>query len=557
MPQASETKSPSESAPNPPPQLTCFVVIGFGRKTDYATGRVLDLDKTYEQLIRPAFDAIDVNCFRAIDANRTGGIDDIMYRWLYDADIVVADLSTLNANVFYELGVRHAQKPNTTVIIAESVLMQKIPFDLSHFVIHQYQHGGDEIAKEDREKFTAHLTGVVRDILEADQKRLQVAPKSTRLPDSPVFSVLQGIVPPSYQPTTRVLPPDFVPPNLRAAPAKSAGESLAPLIDAAEKAKNGYTIGEGEAKKKVPVDFPLAIQLFQKAIDMVEAENKKPDLFLAQRLALVTYKHAQKQYDAKKIDLAETRAQMLKAEGILEKYCAPEISTDPETLGLSGAIKKRLFDLTDQPPYLDDAIRFYERGFYVKQDYYNGINVAFMFTLRANILLAEGKRFEAIVSYGHGNLIRQKVAEICLALRKDQAAFSRRGDQVWVLMTEAEAYRGQRLTTKVEELEAKISAVPPKDFEQESYERQQKALEAEMAAFEKADPLGAMSPPAASPGATPVPRSAPISPEPSAPAAAAPYQLTDSGAITVNANLDRSRAIKSVEVSCKIEYAGN
>ena len=42
---------------------------------------------------------------------------------------MIADLSTLNANVFYELGVRHAQKPNTTVVIAESVLVQKIPFD--------------------------------------------------------------------------------------------------------------------------------------------------------------------------------------------------------------------------------------------------------------------------------------------------------------------------------------------------------------------------------------------------------------------------------------------
>jgi hypothetical protein len=35
-------------------QLTCFVVTGFGNKTDYSTGRVLNLDKTYQQLIRPA-----------------------------------------------------------------------------------------------------------------------------------------------------------------------------------------------------------------------------------------------------------------------------------------------------------------------------------------------------------------------------------------------------------------------------------------------------------------------------------------------------------------------
>ena len=123
----SASAAPGATQPSPPPdrQLTCFVVTGFGNKTDYSTGRVLNLDKTYEQLVRPACDKVNVNCFRAIDANLTGSIDSIMYRWIYHADIVIADLSTLNANVFYELGVRHVQKPNTTVIIAESVLIQQ------------------------------------------------------------------------------------------------------------------------------------------------------------------------------------------------------------------------------------------------------------------------------------------------------------------------------------------------------------------------------------------------------------------------------------------------
>lgn len=523
-------------------QLTCFVVIGFGRKTDYATGRVLDLDKTYEQLIRPAFDAVHVNCFRAIDANRTGGIDDIMYRWLFDADIVVADLSTLNANVFYELGVRHAQKPNTTIIIAESVLMQKLPFDLSHFVIHQYQHGGDEIAEADRKDFVAHLSKVVRDILDAEEQRMRVAPDKPRLHDSPIYSVLQGMKPPIYEAPTHVDPPLFIPPEKRAAPPADESESLASIIAAAEKAKSGYTVGEGAGAKKIPVDFALAITLFQKAIDRVESAKKKPDLFLTQRLALVTYKHAEKLLNKGEIDAVEAEKRMLQAEGILERYCAPEISTDPETLGLSGAIKKRLFDLTKRSTYLDDAIRFYERGFYVKQDYYNGINVAFMYTLRACILLREGKAFDAIVSYGHGNIIREKVAAICAALRQDQEAFVRRGDRVWVLMSEAEAYRGLEKPDDLATLEAKISAVPPKDFETDSYQKQQKALTELMNEFAKGTPLKTQ------PGAAPQ-RSTAVTANVASP------QLTNTGAIMVDANLDRSRTIKSVEVSCKIEYA--
>ena len=194
-------------------QLTCFVVIGFGRKTDYATGRVLDLDKTYEQLIRPAFDRVDVNAFRAIDANLTGSIDSIMYRWIYEADIVIADLSTLNANVFYELGVRHAQKPNTTIIIAESVLMSQIPFDLSSFVIHQYHHGGDEIAPEEQERFVAHLATLHQGILDSHQAARKDDPGAPIAGDSPVYTFLPGMTVPEFEGPTELVPPAFIPPE--------------------------------------------------------------------------------------------------------------------------------------------------------------------------------------------------------------------------------------------------------------------------------------------------------------------------------------------------------
>ena len=36
---------------------TCFVVMGFGKKTDFETGRTLDLDKSYKNMIKPAVQA--------------------------------------------------------------------------------------------------------------------------------------------------------------------------------------------------------------------------------------------------------------------------------------------------------------------------------------------------------------------------------------------------------------------------------------------------------------------------------------------------------------------
>ena len=98
---------------------TCFVVMGFGKKTDFETGRVLDLDQSYLSLIKPAVEAARLKCIRADEIVHSGLIDVPMYEKLLKADVVVADISTSNRNALYELGVRHALRPYTTVIIAE------------------------------------------------------------------------------------------------------------------------------------------------------------------------------------------------------------------------------------------------------------------------------------------------------------------------------------------------------------------------------------------------------------------------------------------------------
>jgi hypothetical protein len=58
-----------------------------------------------------------------------------MYEQLLKADVVVADLSTSNRNAFYELGVRHALRPYTMVVIAEEQMMKAAPFDVNHISI--------------------------------------------------------------------------------------------------------------------------------------------------------------------------------------------------------------------------------------------------------------------------------------------------------------------------------------------------------------------------------------------------------------------------------------
>ena len=81
---------------------TCFVVQGFGKKTDHKTGRVLDLDASYE-VIKEAVENADLTCIRADEIQHSGVIDKPMFQQLLEADLVIADLSTSNFNAAYDI----------------------------------------------------------------------------------------------------------------------------------------------------------------------------------------------------------------------------------------------------------------------------------------------------------------------------------------------------------------------------------------------------------------------------------------------------------------------
>ena len=40
----------------------CFVVMGFGKKTDLASGNTFDLDKTYQNIIKPIVSECGYKC---------------------------------------------------------------------------------------------------------------------------------------------------------------------------------------------------------------------------------------------------------------------------------------------------------------------------------------------------------------------------------------------------------------------------------------------------------------------------------------------------------------
>ena len=93
-----------------------FVVMPFGQKPG-KDGSLIDFNRIYEDLIHPALTAVGLEPFRADEEERAGDIRTDMFQELLVADLVVADLTIDNPNVWYELGVRHALRARGVMLI--------------------------------------------------------------------------------------------------------------------------------------------------------------------------------------------------------------------------------------------------------------------------------------------------------------------------------------------------------------------------------------------------------------------------------------------------------
>jgi hypothetical protein len=80
---------------------TCFVIQGFGEKTDLQTGRKLNLDASY-RVIKEAVEEAGPVCIRADEIPHSATVDVPMYQQILNADPMIADLSTYNVNAANE-----------------------------------------------------------------------------------------------------------------------------------------------------------------------------------------------------------------------------------------------------------------------------------------------------------------------------------------------------------------------------------------------------------------------------------------------------------------------
>ena len=161
--------------------LRVFVAMPYGRQDN------VDFDRVYQELIRPALAGVAFDVFRADEERRAGEIRTDMFQQLLLADLVVADLTLDNPNVWYELGVRHALRARNTLLI--SARTDRSPFDVytDRKLRYHLRDGAPDPAKVDADR--AALNAMALATISSWQQRR----------DSPVYHLLPNLAEPDWR----------------------------------------------------------------------------------------------------------------------------------------------------------------------------------------------------------------------------------------------------------------------------------------------------------------------------------------------------------------------
>jgi len=137
----------------------CFVIMPFGKDGSPERERY---NTVYEYIIRKPILDKGFECIRGDEIPEFGPIPEQIKTKLVDADLVVADLSGRNPNVFYELGFRHAMGIPSISISDD---LDGLPFDVATYRTILYRLDDIRIAERCREVI-GEYAGQIRDSIE-------------------------------------------------------------------------------------------------------------------------------------------------------------------------------------------------------------------------------------------------------------------------------------------------------------------------------------------------------------------------------------------------------
>ena len=163
-----------------------FVAMPFGQKPG-PDGNVIDFNRVYIELIKPALEAAGLFAFRADEETQPGDIRVDMFQELLIADLVVVDLSINNPNVWYELGVRHALRSRGVVLISGGQATKAFDVYTDRKLGYALRDGGPD--PEQLEKDRARLIEMIEATMESWHGRKM----------SPVYQLIPNLQEPDWR----------------------------------------------------------------------------------------------------------------------------------------------------------------------------------------------------------------------------------------------------------------------------------------------------------------------------------------------------------------------
>ena len=330
----------------------CFVLMPFGVKPD-SSGRLIDFDLVYKSIFKPAIEHAGLLPVRADEEQAHGFIHKLMYERLLLSEYAIADLTILNANVYYELGVRHAARPAATIMTMAG--QTGLPFDVTGLRAFSYALD-NEGRPLDPGDAAAQLAARLHGCIERD------------LVDSPLYQLVDALHPP---PIDRERTDVFreraaysVETKARLAHARSDGG-----IESIQEVET--SLGEASGMEAgVAIDLLLsyrAVGGYEQMIDLVERMDRTlaQTVLVREQLALAQNRLGRWQ------DAEETLTQIIAARG-----------PSSETNGLLGRVYKdrwekaaKAGDAYAARSLLKRAIEIYLEGFEADwRDAYPGVN---------------------------------------------------------------------------------------------------------------------------------------------------------------------------------------